>query len=59
MERVAIEWASKVVITAIESQSVKLQGPGTDVADSKRAAEADATYILTLLTRLTEGPPKS
>ena len=46
--------ALALVVEAIKSGAIKLQGPAgsSDKAGAERAGECDATYVLSLLTKL-------
>lgn len=56
MKPLESERAFELVKAAIESNALKLQGPGASEKHSKTAAQSDAAYLLELMDALTKPP---
>lgn len=54
MQGITAGMAAELVKTALAAGAIKLIGPNGAVDPSKRAGEADAAYLLTLLHHLTK-----
>lgn len=56
MKNFSVSEAKQLIKSAIESNSIKLQGSGGTKEHSESGAERDAAYLLKLLNALTADP---